>query len=183
MILGIPSDIFWAGLAGLIAIMIVVAGPLHARHRAARIAALRGGAAERYFQERRSLEAYSSDLETHWTPKLIRTALVTGLFVSGWTLLGWDLPDPLLPLATLALAGFGFAAALRNAWRIWRDAQPDPRHVVISPAHHNVAARTEGRTLLARIAGVVAIGALTLALASFSMRDLPDSIAYLKALL
>jgi len=168
-----PSDIFWAGAAGVVTFVGILAAPfLHrwrlARH-ARRLEARQHRGYDRYYEELRELETWVPQGRTALDA---RTILVAPL-MAGWLGLGvYALLRPdaehLMAVLTLAGATGGLIAAAWQGCRIWRDAQPDPRAQIISPARDDADARERRFALWRQITStvVLAVGSFALAFAS-----------------
>jgi hypothetical protein len=169
----LPSDIFWAGAAGVVTFVGILAAPFVHRWRLARHArrleARQHRGYDRYYEELRELETWVPQGRTALD---VRTILVAPL-MAGWLgLLVYALLRPdagqLTAVMTLVGAGGGLIAAVWQGYRIWRDAQPDPRAQIISPARDDADARERRIALWRHIAStvVLAVGSFALALPS-----------------
>jgi hypothetical protein len=167
------SDIFWASAAGAVTFVGILMAPfLHrwrlARH-ARRLEARQHRGYDRYYEELRELETWVPQGRTALD---VRTILGAPL-MAGWLgLLVYALlrpdSDHLMAVLTLAGAVFGLIAAARQGCRIRRDAQPDPRAQIISPAHDDADERERRFALLRQIGStiVLAVGSFALAFLS-----------------
>ncbi|QIG78973.1 hypothetical protein [Stakelama tenebrarum] len=182
MPLGLAPNIFWPVAAGLGTAALMLSVPLFARRRQQRLAELRGGATQRYFEERRELEGYGGDADTGISAATVGQAILAGLWVGGGAALVFNLPEALMPLVNLIFAVMVLPITAVQGWRTWREAQPDPRGMIMSPARHDTTARAERRKLAGKIAGTLATAVVPVFLAWLMLRDTDAMFAALESL-
>lgn len=172
----LSNELLWAAAGGGAMLAFVLAEPFITRWRvrrhALRLEARHRRGRDRYYEELRSLEAWPPEGHTAFNASTVLRALA-GAALFALLAYAWARPDAdrLEPLVALALAACGLAAALWQGFGIWRDAQPDPRQQIISPAHHDQDARERRNTLWGRIGSTVALAAGSFLIALFSARD------------
>ena len=168
-----PSDIFWAGAAGVVTFAGCLVAPFVNRwrlaHHARRLEARQHRGYDRHYEELRELEAWVPQGRTALDAK----ALLSALFIAGWLgLIVYAVlhPDADYLMAVMALVGaaFGLIAAVWQGYRIWRDARPDPRAQMISPTRGDADERKRRITVWREIGSIVALAAGSFALAFLS---------------
>ena len=173
MIRGIPSDIVWAGAAGAATFAGALAAPFvhrwRMRRHALRLEARQHRGYDRYYEELRALEAWPPQGRSEFDARTILGALFAGGFLA-LVVYTWRRPDTeyLMQGLALALAAFGLVAAAWQGFCIWRDAQPDPRRQIMSPAAGDANARERRIELWRRVGSTVALAAGSFAMALLS---------------
>ena len=168
-----PSDIFWAGAAGVFIFVGCLVAPFVNRSRLAyharRLKARQHRGYDRHYEELRELEAWVPQGRTALDAK----ALLSALFIAGWLgLIVYAVlhPDADYLMSVMALVGaaFGLIAAVWQGYRIWRDARPDPRAQMISPTRGDAGERKRRVALWRQIGSTVAlaVGSFLIALLS-----------------
>lgn len=164
MLLGMPREMLWAGVAGAAILAASFAAPLVTRWRMRRHA-LQVEARDRrghdlYHEERRALEAWPPAGRVEFDAETVVRSLVAAAFatLAVYALLHAN-SRQLVPAVGLLGAACGLAAAIWQGFGIWRDAQPDSRAQIMSPAHHDAEARTRRNALWGRIGSTVGLAA------------------------
>lgn len=176
MPLTLPNELLWAAAGGGAMLAFALAAPFvnrwRVRRHALRLEARRQRGHDRYHEELRSLEAWPPEGDTAFNARTVLGALAGAVLVA-LLAYAWARPDAdrLEPLVGIAIATCGLAAALWQGFGIWREAQPDPRQQIISPAHHDHEARERRHALWGRIGSVVALAAVSFVIALSSAGD------------
>lgn len=176
---GLSGHFFWASIIGAGGAALALLSPVFAQRRQRRLKAILNGAPERYFEERRELEAYTSEETERFSKRTILSALALGGFLFAWIEWGMQVPDHFMPAIGLVFAAMGFVSAALQARRQWRDTEPDPRSMILSPAPGDKVARAER---LKRIGSILPSLAMALFGLMVALPGLPVLIEWLRSL-
>jgi len=160
----VSPDIVWAGAAGAVMFVGTLAAPFvhrwRMRRHALRLEARQHRGYDRYYEELRDLEAWPPQGRAAFDAKTILGALCAGGFLA-LVVYTWRRPDAeyLMQMLVLAVAAFGLVAAAWKGFCIWRDAQPDPRRQIMSPAPGDATARERRIELWRQVGSTAALAA------------------------
>lgn len=177
--LDIPQEAVWPTLIGATLFLAALVEPVFTRVRlrfhAWRLSARLRRGHDSYFEELRELQEWEPQGATTFSIGLVGKALLIALggAAFAYVLFRPD-SDTLMPQFTLALAVVAMGSALWQGFTIWRDAQPDPRTQIMSPARGDAAEYERLRALRWRIGSAVGAAAFSLlaALVSVGRLDL-----------
>ena len=171
--LDMPQEAVWPTLIGAAVLLVALAEPVITRARlrlhAWRLSVRRRRGHDSYFEELRELEAWKPEGATVFSIRQVGTALLLALGGGAFAyVLFHPDSDMLMPQFTLAAATVAMAGALWQGFTIWRDAQPDPRAQIMSPAPGDAVERRRRTELWGRIGSTVGLAALSLVMAATS---------------
>jgi hypothetical protein len=165
--LNIPQEAVWPTLIGAGLLLVALAEPVITRVRlrfhAYRLSARLRRGHDSYFEELRELQAWQPEGATAFSIGLVGKAMLLALGGGAYAyVLFHPNSDALVPPFMLAVAVVAMGGALWQGFTIWRDAQPDPRAQIMSPAPGDAAERDRRIALWGRIGRTVGLAALSL---------------------